>query len=161
MITFGTHSLRRLLGVFGGLSVNSYFKILLPLPEGIIGFAVVYILLITIACINFAYAVSCRRVFPFLALISLAIVFIYFIGFKSETIKDTLLTKIYLLVIFGIIIMLLFSAYIFVCKQDDVSLTNGQATLWDTNTVKLADEICFDCDTNEEKVQTFHRQIKF
>ena len=31
--------------------------------------AVVYILLILIACINIAYAIYCRRVFPFLALI--------------------------------------------------------------------------------------------
>ena len=30
-------------------------------------------------------------------------------------------------------------------------LTNGQATLWDTQTVELADEICADCDTDEIK----------
>ena len=55
--------------------------------------------------------------------------------------------------------MLLFSAYIFVYKQDDAPLINDQETLWDTNTVKLADEICSDCDTNEEKVQAIYTWI--
>ena len=118
--------------------------------------AVVYILLILIACINIAYAIYCRRVFPFLALISLVIVFIYFIAFTNRTGNDKLLTRIYLLVISTAIVALLFSAYIFIYKQDDVSLTNGQATLWDTNTVALADEICVYCDTDEEKVKAIY-----
>ncbi len=42
---------------------------------------------------NFAYAVCCRRMYPFLALISLAIVFIYFIAFTDNTGKDNLPTK--------------------------------------------------------------------
>lgn len=41
-------------------------------------------------------------------------------------------------------------------KQDDLSLTNGQATVWDTDTVKLANEICADCDTDEEKVKAIY-----
>lgn len=56
----------------------------------------------------------------------------------------------------AVIAALLFSAYIFVYKQDDVSLTNGYATLWDTATVELADEICSDCDTDEEKVKAIY-----
>ena len=55
----------------------------------------VYILLILIACINFAYSIYCRRVFPFLVLISLAIVFMCFIVFNNDKGKETLLTKIY------------------------------------------------------------------
>ena len=39
---------------------------------------VIFILLVLIFCINFAYAVYCRRVFPFLAIFSLAIVIIFF-----------------------------------------------------------------------------------
>ena len=116
----------------------------------------VYISLILIACMNIAYAIYCRRVFPFLALISLVIIFMYFIAFADNTGKDKPLTKIYVLIVSVLIIALLFSAYIFVYKQEDISLTNGQATLWDTNTIKLADEICVDCDTDEEKVKAIY-----
>ena len=116
----------------------------------------VYISLILIACINIAYVIYCRRVFPILALISLGIVFMYFVVFANATCKDRLLTKIFVLVLSATILLLLFSAYIFVYKQDNLSLTNGQATLWDTDTVKLADEICADCDTDEEKVKAIY-----
>ena len=118
--------------------------------------AVVYISLTLIACMNFSYAVYCRRLFPFLALIPLGIVLVYFIAFANKNCKDNLLTKIYVLIVSALIIALLFTAYIFVYKQDDVSLTNGQATLWNTATVKLADEICVDCDTDAEKVKATH-----
>ena len=76
--------------------------------------------------------------------------------FNDNKGKDNLLTKIYVLIISTFIIALLFTAYIFVYKQDNVSLTNGQSTLWDTSTVKLADEICADCDTDEEKVKAIY-----
>ena len=118
--------------------------------------ATVYILLILIACMNIAYAFYCRRVFPFLALVSLVIVFMYFIAFADNTGKDKPLTKIYVLIVSILIIVLLFSVYIFVYKQDNFSLTNGQAILWDTDTVKLSDEICGDCDTDEEKVKAIY-----
>ena len=116
----------------------------------------VYILLILIACINIAYAIYCRRVFPILAIISLGIVYMYFVAFTNATRKDSLLTKIFVFVLSATILSLLFSAYIFVYKQEDVSLINGQATLWDVDTVKLADEICADCDTDEEKVKSIY-----
>ncbi len=118
--------------------------------------AVVYILLILIACMNIAYTIYCRRVFPFLALISLVIVFMYFIAFANTTRKDRLLTKIFLLLLSAAILLLLFSAYIFIYEQDDVSLTNGQATLWDTKMVEIANEICADCNTDEEKVNAIY-----
>ena len=119
----------------------------------------VYISLILIACMNFAYAVYCRRVFPFGALLSLVIVFMYFIAFNINKGKDRLLTKIFVLVLSAVILFLLYSAYIFVYKQEDVSLVNGQATLWDTATIKLADEVCADCDTDEEKVKAIYNWI--
>ena len=119
--------------------------------------AMVFISLMLIACINFAYAIYCRRIFPFLTIISLCMVLIYFIAFANNKSKDNLLTKIFVLVVFFVISSLLLSAYIFVYKQDDVSLTNGQATLWDTKTVELADEICVDCDTDEEKVKAIYK----
>ena len=117
---------------------------------------VIIVLLVLIFCINFAYAVYCRRVFPFLAIISIAIVIIYFSAFANGARKDNLLTKIYVLTLSALISALLFSAYIFVYKQDDVSLTNGQATLWDSKTVELADKICADCNTDEEKVKAIY-----
>ena len=113
----------------------------------------VYISLILIACMNIADAIYCRRMFPFSALISLVIVFICFTDNKE---KDNILTKIYVLVVSSVILSLILSAYIFVYKQDDVSLTNGQSTLWDMSTVELADEICDDCDTDEEKVKAIY-----
>ena len=118
--------------------------------------SVVYFSLILIACMNIAYAIYCRRIFPFLTIISFGIVLIYFIAFANNKSKDNLLTKIFVLVVFFVILSLLLSAYIFVYKQDDVSLMNGQATLWDTKTVALADEICADCDTDEEKVNAIY-----
>ncbi len=118
--------------------------------------SVVYILIMLIACMNITYAIYCRRVFPVLAIISLVIVFMYFICFADNKGKDNLLTKIYVLVVYTAIVALLFSAYIFIYKQDDVSLTNGQATLWDTKTVELSDEICADCDTDEEKIKEIY-----
>ena len=121
--------------------------------------AAVYILLILIACMNIAYAIYCRRVFPILAIISLVVLFMYFVAFANTTRKDKLLTKIYVLIVSALIVALLFLAYIFVYKQADLSLTNGQATLWDTKTVELADEICVYCDTDEEKVKTIYYWI--
>lgn len=116
----------------------------------------VYLSLILIVCMNIVYAIYCRRVFPFLVLISLAIVFMYIIAFADNMGKDKPLTKIYILIVSALIIAVLFSAYILVYKQDGVSLTNGQATLWDTKTVELADEICADCNTDEEKVKAIY-----
>ena len=117
----------------------------------------VYILLILIACMNIAYIIYCRRVFPFLVLVSLVVVFIYFIAFTDNSGKDNLLTKIYVLTVSVLIIVLLFSAYIFVYKQDNIPLANGHATLWDTKTVELADEICSDCVADEEKVKAIYK----
>ena len=119
--------------------------------------SVIFILLALIFLINFAYAVYCRRVFPFLAIIPIAIVFTYFTVFADSTHKDNPLTKIYVLIVSALIIALLFTAYIFVYKQEDVSLTNGQATLWDTKTVELADKICADFNTDEEKVKAIYK----
>ena len=116
----------------------------------------VYISLILIACMNAIYAIYCRRIFPFLTIISLGIVLIYFIVFANNKGKDNLLTKIFVLLVFFVILSLFFSAYIFVYKQDSMSLVNGQATLWDTKTEELADEICVDCDTDEEKVKAIY-----
>ena len=138
------------LQVFYLLSVSPTLFLTVKINSKVMRSAV-YISLILIACMNITYAIYCRRVFPFLAFISLGIVLIYFIAFANNAGKDKPLTKIYVLILSMLIVALLFSAYIFVYKQVNVSLTNGQATLWDTGTVKLADEICSDYDTDEER----------
>ena len=79
--------------------------------------SVVYILIMLIACTNITYAIYCRRVFPVLAIISLGIVFMYFVVFTNTTRKDRLLTKIFVLVLSATILLLLFSAYIFVYNR--------------------------------------------
>lgn len=61
--------------------------------------AVVYISLMLIACMNIVYGISCRRWFEFLALISLAMVFMYFITFADNTGKDKPPTKTYVLIV--------------------------------------------------------------
>ena len=147
--------LSQTLTVFYLLSVLPSLFLMVEIKTKVMRIAV-YISLILVACMNIIYTIYCRRVFPFLALISLVIVFMYFIVFNSNKGKDRLLTKIFVLVSSAVILFLLFSAYIFVYKQEDVSLTNGQATLWDTATVELADEICADCDTDKEKVKAIY-----
>ena len=107
-------------------------------------------------CLEYKSPITSISVAPFLALIPLAMVFMYFIAFSDNTGKDKPMTKIYVLIVFVLIISLLFSSYILVYKHDKVSLSNGQATLWDTNTVELANKICADCDTDEEKVKAIY-----
>ena len=150
--------LSQTLMVFYLLSVLPSLFLIVEIKSKVMRIAV-YISLILVACMNIIYTIYCRRVFPLLALISLVIVFMYFIVFNSNKGKDRLLTKIFVLVSSAVILFLLFSVYIFVYKQEDVSLTNGQATLWDTNTVELANEICVDCCTNEEKVKAIYNWI--
>lgn len=48
------------------------------------------------------------------------------------------------------------TTYIFVHKPETPYLLNGGATLWDTQTENLADEICADSDTDAEKVQAIY-----
>lgn len=148
--------LSQTLMVFYLLSVLPSLFLVVEIKSKVMRIAV-YISLILVACMNIIYAIYCRRVFPFLALISFVIVFMYFIVFNSNKGKDRLLTKIFVLVSSAVILFLLFSAYIFVYKQEDVFLTNGQATLWDTKTVELAEKICADFNTDEEKVKAIYK----
>ena len=50
-------------------------------------------------------------------------------------------------------------AYNFVRKPEIPYLLNGGATLWDTQTEELADEICASCDADAEKVQAIYNWI--
>ncbi|MBQ6718203.1 MAG: transglutaminase domain-containing protein [Clostridia bacterium] len=70
--------------------------------------------------------------------------------------KDKLQTKIYVLTVSVLIVVTLLFSYNFVFKPEVPYLNNGGATLWDTQTEELADEICSDCDTDEEKVKAIY-----
>ena len=76
--------------------------------------------------------------------------------FDDSSGKDTLLTKIYVLAVSVCIIVALILSYNFVCKPESPYLLNGGATLWDTQTEELADEICADSNTDAEKVQAIY-----
>ena len=83
----------------------------------------VYILLILIACMNIVYAIYCRRVFPILAIISLAIVFMYFVAFANTTRKDTLLTRIFVLLLSAAILLLKYGKILFPSIRSGVAVS--------------------------------------
>ena len=131
--------LSQTLMVFYLLSVLSSLFLVVEIKLKVMRIAV-YISLILIACMNIAYTIYCRRVFPFFTLISLVIVFLYFIAFTDNAGKDKLLTKIYILTVSVLIVAALFVSYLFVSKPETPYLLNGGNTLWDTQTEKLISE---------------------
>ena len=121
--------------------------------------SIVYIVLLLDILTNLIYFISCRRLLPVMTMLLLVIELMYFITCAVRTRKDNLLTKLCVLVIAGIILVTIVSAYNFVRKPEDPYFINGGATLWDTQTEELADEICAGCETDEEKVQTIYQWI--
>lgn len=119
--------------------------------------AIIFVTLFLILLMDLAYILNCRRVILFPTIISLMFEVLYFGAYVENPRKDSFLTKIGVLAVSGLILVTLISAYNFVCKPDAPYLSNGGATLWDTQTEELADEICASSDTDEEKVQAFHR----
>ena len=109
--------------------------------------------------VNFIYFTRCRRLLPVMTMLFLVIELMYYITGTVKTNKDSLLTKIYVLIIAGLILVTVITAYNFVRKPEAPYLLNGGATLWDTQTEKLADEICAGCDTDAEKVQAIYNWI--
>lgn len=81
----------------------------------------------------------------------------YMAIFDNNSCKDKLLTKIYVLTVSALIVTTIFISYNFVFKPETPYLSNGGATLWDTQTEELADEICAGCETDEEKIQAFYQ----
>ena len=118
--------------------------------------AIVYITLVLDILVNFIYFAYCRRLLPVMTMLWLVIELMYFITGAIRSNKDSLLTKIYVLVIIGLILVTGIIAYNFVRKPESPYLLNGGATLWDTQTEELADEICAESDTNAEKVQAIY-----
>jgi len=121
--------------------------------------AIVYIVLMLDILINLIYFVCCRRLLPVMTMVFLVVELMYSITFTNRPLKDKLLTKICILTVTALILVTMIFAYNFVCKPETPYLTNGGATLWDTQTEELADEICADCDTDAEKAQAIYRWI--
>ncbi len=120
---------------------------------------IVYITLVLDILVNLTYFICCRRLLPVMTMLLLVTELMYYITGAVCTRKNSLLTKICVLVIAGLVLVMGITAYNFICKPDTPFLSNGGATLWDTQTEELADEICAGCDTNAEKVQAIYSWI--
>lgn len=118
--------------------------------------AIVYIVLFFVLLMSTLSFVLCRRLLPMMTLITTAAEMMYLAIFDNSSGKDKLLTKIYVLAVSALIVVTLFISYNFVIKPEVPYLLNGGATLWDTQTEELADEICAGCDTDAEKVQAIY-----
>ena len=113
--------------------------------------AIVYIVLLFVMIMSIFGFAYCSRLLPIMTMVTTAAELMYLAIFDNSSGKDTLLTKIYVLAVAVFIIVALILSYNFVCKPESPYLLNGGATLWDTQTEELADEICAGCETDEEK----------
>ena len=109
--------------------------------------------------VNLLYFICCRRLLPVMTMLCLVTELMYFITSTKQPRKDRSLTIICVLAVMVLILVTMFFAYIFVCKPETPYLNNGGATLWDTQTEELADEICVGCETDEEKVKAIYQWI--
>jgi len=121
--------------------------------------AIVYIALVLDILINLLYFICCRRLLSVMTMLFLVTELMYFITSTKQPRKDRSLTKICVLTVMVLILVTMIFAYNFVCKPETPYLTNGGATLWDTQTQELADEICKGGKTDEEKVQAIYQWI--
>ena len=118
--------------------------------------AIVYVALIFVLGMSAVSFVCCRRFLAIMTMLEMVVMLMYLALSYSSSGRDKLLTKIYILAVAALIVATLFSSYNFVFKPEAPYLNNGGATLWDTQTEELADEICAGCETDEEKVQAFY-----
>ena len=121
--------------------------------------AIVYIVLVLDIFMNAIYYIRCRRLLPVMTMLLLITELMYYITSVNQPHKDKFLMKICVLAITGLILVTGITAYNFVRKLEAPYLSNGGATLWDTQTKDLADEICAGCETDEEKVQAIYQWI--
>ena len=150
--------LSQTLTAFYSLSVSPTFFLLIETRSRAMR-TMIYIVLVLDILMNLIYFICCRRLLPVMTMLLLVVELMYYITDAVRIDKDSLLTKIGVLIIACIILVTMITAYNFVCKPEAPYLTNGNATLWDTQTEQLADEICAGCDTNEEKVQVIYQWI--
>lgn len=120
---------------------------------------IVHIVLVLDILVNLLYFICCRRLLPVMTMLLLVTELMYCITGTVRISKDSLLTKIYVLSVTVLILVTISFAYNFVRKPETPYLNNGGATLWDTQTEELADEICAGCESDEEKVQAIYRWI--
>ena len=120
---------------------------------------IAYIVLVLDILMNLVYFVCCRRLLPVMTMVFLVVELMYFITFVNQSRRDRLLTKISVLAVTGLILVTMIFAYNMVRKPEAPYLSNGGATLWDTQTEQLADEICAGCDTDEEKAHAIYNWI--
>ena len=132
---------------------------LLTEPRSKVMRTIVYVTLVLDILLNFIYFTYCRRLLPVMTMLLLVTELMHCITGTVRTSKDRLLTNIYILAITGLILITGITAYNFVSKPETPYLLNGGATLWDTQTEKLADEICADSHTDAEKVQAIYSWI--
>ena len=118
--------------------------------------AIVYIVLFFVMIMSIFGFAYCSRLLPIMTMVTTAAELMYLAIFDDSSGKDSLLTKIYVLAVSVCIIVALILSYNFVCKPETTYLLNGGATLWDTQTEELADEICADSDNDAEKVQAIY-----
>ena len=121
--------------------------------------AIVYILLIFVLGMNAVSFVCCRRFLTIMTMLEMVVMLMHLALSNNNSGKDKLQTKIYVLTVSVLIVVTLLFSYNFVFKPETPYLNNGGATLWDTQTEELADEICSGCETDEEKVQAFYEWI--
>ena len=117
---------------------------------------VMYIALIFVLGMSAVSFVCCRRFLTIMTMFEMVVMLMYLALSYDSSGKDKLLTKIYVLAVATLIVITLFASYNFVFKPDTPYLNNGGATLWDTQTEELADEICAGCATDAEKVQAIY-----
>ena len=120
---------------------------------------VMYIALIFVLGMSAVSFVCCRRFLTIMTMLEMVVMLMYLALSYDDSGKDKLLTKIYVLAVATLIVTTLFASYNFVFKPEVPYLNNGGATLWDTQTEELADEICAGCETDEEKVRAFYGWI--
>lgn len=118
--------------------------------------AIVYIALIFVLGMSAVSFVCCRRFLAIMTMLEMVVMLMYLALSNSNSGKDKLLTKIYVLAVAILIVTTLFTSYNFVFKPEAPFLNNGGATLWDTQMEELADEICADSDNDAEKVQAIY-----
>ena len=120
---------------------------------------IVCVTLVLDILVNLIYFICCRRLLPVMTMLLLVIELMYLITAVNRLRKDKFLTKICVLAISGLILVTMITAYNFVFKPESPYLINGGATLWDTQTEELDDEICAGCETDEERVQAIYQWI--
>ena len=118
--------------------------------------ALVYIVLFFVMIMSIFGFAYCSRLLPIMTMVTTIAELMYLAIFDDNSGKDKLLTKIYVLAVSVFVIVALILSYNFVCKPESPYLLNGGATLWDTQTEELADEICAESDSDAEKVQAIY-----